>query len=367
MTSPLVFRTRFEDTEPMHNVWVHNLDPFLVHISGSFGIRWYSLAYLCGFATGMIFMTWMARRKKIDLTETEASDFLTYMIVGVLLGGRLGYVFFYSPDLLTDFRSKFPYWGALAVWEGGMASHGGFIGVILGCIFFAWKNKKDPLHLGDLTIFGACFGFFFGRIANFINGELMGRVASADYPLAVKFPQDIYRWIDYDKSKLQQLTETVKLMGVNSTEWATWVANNYRGRMFDMADRIIDAIQGGNIAVTEAMGRILEPRHPSQLYGSLVEGLIPLIILSIVWLKPRKPGLICSLYLILYSLSRIVDEMFRLPDAHLSDLSQLPFGLTRGQFLSVWMFIFGLGLMIWTHKRKAPLYGGLLYQDKKKK
>ena len=271
-TKRLVFGLGFNDTENMNDVWVHNLDPFLWQISGTFGIRWYSLAYLTGFAFAMVFMTWMARRGKTSLTEVQASDFLTYLIVGVLLGGRLGYVLFYSPDLLTDTRPTFPYWGALAVWEGGMASHGGFIGVILACIFYAWKNKKDPLHLGDLTIFGACLGIFLGRIANFINGELMGRVASADFPLAVKFPQDIYRWIDYDKSKLASLSETVQLMGVNSSEWASWIQNNYRGRMFDMADRIIDTIQHGNIEVTQAIGRVLEPRHLSSCMARCLKG-----------------------------------------------------------------------------------------------
>lgn len=92
----------------------------------------------------------------------------------------------------------------------------------------------------------------------------------------------------------------------------------------------------------------------------MVEGLIPLIILTIVWLKPRKAGVICSLYYLIYSVSRIVDEMFRLPDAHLSDLSQLPLGLTRGQFLSLGLLMFGIILAVWTYRKKGPLYGGLL-------
>jgi phosphatidylglycerol---prolipoprotein diacylglyceryl transferase len=112
--------------------------------------------------------------------------------------------------------------------------------------------------------------------------------------------------------------------------------------------------------VIDAVSLVLEPRHPSQLYAALGEGLIPLLILSIVWLKPRKPGLICSLYLLIYSCFRVVDEMFRLPDAHLSDLSQLPLGLTRGQFLSLWLFLFGVGLMIWTQRRPTAKMGGLL-------
>lgn len=356
----LVFVLTFNDTESMNTVWVHNLDPFILQFSGSFGIRWYSMAYLVGFAFGMFLMTWMARQKKIALTETQASDFLTYLIVGVLLGGRMGYVVFYSPDLLTDIRPTFPFWGALAVWEGGMASHGGFIGVILACLFFAWKNKKDPLHLGDLTIFGASLGIFLGRIANFINGELMGRVTSPDFPLAVKFPQDMYRWIGFEKAKLPSMSEVASLMGVTPSEWSSWIQNNYQGRMYELVDRIIFAVQSGNTAVTEALGRVLEPRHPSQLYAALAEGLIPMIILTFVWLKPRRAGVICSLYYLIYSVSRITDEMFRLPDAHLSNLSQLPLGLTRGQFLSLGLLMFGIVLTVWTFKKKGPLYGGFL-------
>lgn len=337
----------------MSSPWVHNLDPFLIKFSGNFGIRWYSLAYLTGFLCAFWFMSWMSRKKRSTLTLDEASDFLTYLIVGVLLGGRLGYVLFYSPDLLTDFRSSFPFWGALAVWEGGMASHGGFIGVILACLLFAWKHKKDPLHLGDLTIFGAAIGIFLGRIANFINGELMGRVAESPIPWAVKFPQDIYRWIGYETDKLSSLTSTMKELGIPENEWLQWVQTRSAGRLYGATDRLIEAIQNGNTAVVEQVSKVLEARHPSQLYASLGEGLIPLIILAFVWRKPRKPGLICSLYLLIYSCFRVVDEMFRLPDAQLSDLSKLPLGLTRGQFLSLWLFLFGVGLMIWTQRRQS--------------
>ncbi len=358
-----MFGKGFYDTlimENTSNVWVHDLDPFIVQFSSSFGIRWYSMAYLTGFAFAIFFMTWMARRKKSSLTEAQASDFLTYLIVGVLLGGRMGYALFYAPELLTDFRSQFPFWGALAVWEGGMASHGGFIGVILACVLFSWRHKKDPLHLGDLTIFGACLGIFLGRIANFINGELMGRVASPSLPWAVKFPQDIYRWIGFEKEKLASMSEVAQLTGVSAGDWANFVQNNYQGRMFEVADRAIAAVQSGNQAMIDAFARILEPRHPSQLYGALAEGLIPLIILAIVWLKPRRPGLIAALYYLIYSVSRVIDEMFRLPDAHLSDLSKMPLGLTRGQFLSLGLLLFGIFLLVWTLKKKGPLYGGLL-------
>jgi phosphatidylglycerol:prolipoprotein diacylglycerol transferase len=341
-------------------VWVHNLDPFVFKITEHFGIRWYSLAYLTGFAFAFLFMSWLVKKKRTTLTIEMASDYLTFLILGVLLGGRLGYALFYSPELLTDFRSKFPFWGALAVWEGGMASHGGFIGVIIAVLYFSWKNKQDPFHLGDLTVAGVTVGIFLGRIANFIKGELMGKVATADLPWAVKFPQDIHRWVEYEPEKLPSLSNTVQTLGISESEWSRWIANRATGAMNQTMDRIIDAIQNGNTAVRDAIGQVLEPRHPSQLYGALGEGLIPMIILAIFWLKPRKPGLIAGLYLIIYSCFRVLDEIYRLPDAHLSDLSKLPLGISRGQFLSLFIFAFGIGVIIVSLKRKSPLMGGLL-------
>lgn len=359
----IVIITEVQHTRPtMTDVWVHNLSPFLLRISGNFGIRWYSLAYLSGFAIGFLFLSWMSKTKKSSLTLEESSDFLTYMILGVLLGGRIGYVFFYSPDLILDFRSSFPFWGGFAVWEGGMASHGGFIGVITACLIFAWRYKKNALHLGDLTIMGATLAIFLGRIANFINGELMGKVAEPGLAWAVKFPQDMYRWIGFETHRLTQLSDVVSQVGVSSSQWQTWVNQRAQGPLYATADKMIDAIQAGNSQLAQSLGVFLEPRHPSQLYAALAEGLIPFLILLFVWAKPRKPGIICSLYLIIYSFSRIIDEKFRLPDAHLSDLSQLPLGLSRGQFLSLFMFLFGVVLMIISLKRNSPKQGGLFSQ-----
>jgi phosphatidylglycerol:prolipoprotein diacylglycerol transferase len=324
------------------------------------------MAYLTGFAVAFWFMSWLSRRKRTPLSVDDASDFLTFLILGVLLGGRFGYIAFYSPELLTDVRSSFPFWGGLAVWEGGMASHGGFIGVILACIYFSWRKKVDALHLGDLTIFGASFGIFLGRIANFVNGELMGRVCSPELPWAVKFPQDMHRWVGYEPDKLNSLSSVVSHVGVSPEQWQNWLNGRNPNKLYDVVDQLILAIQNGNESVRQALAPFLEPRHPSQLYGAFVEGLIPLAILALVWLKPRKPGLICSAYLILYSFSRVIDEMFRLPDAHLSDLSQLPLGLSRGQFLSLFLFAFGVVLMVLTLRRQAPLYGGLLFGAEEK-
>ncbi len=342
------------------NIWVHNLDPFLIQFSGSLGIRWYGLAYVTGFICAFFFMKWFSEKKISPLTVEQASDFLTSLILGVLIGGRLGYALFYSPQLLTDFRSEVPFWGVLAVWEGGMASHGGFIGVWVACLYFAWRHKISFPHLGDLTVVGAMIGIGLGRIANFINGELMGKVCAPDFPLAVKFPQDIYRWIGYSPGKLQKLQEPAELLGIPSSEFRTWIdhVGAYKSKFYNLTDQIIQHIQSGDQAMVEAVRPILEPRHPSQLYASFTEAWIPLTLLMILWRKPRKPGIIGSAFIVIYAIGRIFNENFRLPDAHIADLSQQPLGISRGQFISLWMFLIGLALLIWSARRKAEPMGG---------
>lgn len=350
-----------------NDIWVHNLDPFLLEFSTilgptweGVGIRWYGLAYVTGFICAFLFMKWFSEKKISPLTVEQASDFLTALILGVLLGGRFGYALFYSPELLTDFRSSVPFWGVLAVWEGGMASHGGFIGVWIACAYFAWKHKIPFPHLGDLTITGAAIGIGLGRFANFINGELMGRVCSPEFPLAVKFPQDVHRWIGYEPDKLRLLEKPAELLGISMSKFQSWVANipAYKSKFYWMSDQIISKIQNGDQAMTQAMGEILEPRHPSQIYASFTEAWIPLTILLILWRKPLKPGIIGSCFILIYGVGRIFNEQFRLPDAHIANLAEQPLGISRGQFISLWMILVGMVFLIWSLKRKSEPLGG---------
>jgi phosphatidylglycerol---prolipoprotein diacylglyceryl transferase len=342
------------------NAWLHNLDPFLIQFSGSIGIRWYGLAYVTGFIFAFLFMKWFSEKKISPLTVEQASDFLTTLILGVLIGGRLGYAIFYSPELLTDFRPTVPFWGVLAVWEGGMASHGGFIGVWIACLYFSWKHKIEFPHLGDLTVVGAMIGIGLGRIANFINGELMGKVCAPDFPLAVKFPQDMIRWVGYEPEKLKLLKEPAQLLGVSSGDWNTWIDHigAYKGKFYSLVEQIIFKIQEGDSTMAQAVRPILEPRHPSQLYASLTEAFIPLAITMWMWRKPRKPGVIGSTFIIIYAIGRIFNEQFRLPDAHIANLAEQPLGISRGQFISLWMLIVGFGFLIWSMKRKSKKLGG---------
>ena len=343
-----------------NNIWVHSLDPFLIQFSEGMGIRWYGLAYVTGFICAFFMMKWFSEKKISPLTVDQASDFLTSLILGVLIGGRLGYALFYSPQLFLDFRSSVPFWGVLAVWEGGMASHGGFLGVFAACFWFSWKHKIEFPHLGDLTVVGAMVGIGLGRFANFINGELMGKICAPDFPLAVKFPQDVYRWIGYFPEKLQKLKQPAELLGIRPDQFNTWADNPgyYKSKFYSMTDQIIAKIQQGDQAMTDAMGAILEPRHPSQIYAAFTEAWIPLAILMFIWRKPRKPGIIGSSFILIYACGRIFNEMFRLPDAHIADLSQQPLGISRGQFISLFMILIGVVFMIWSIKRDAKPLGG---------
>ena len=132
--------------------YVHDLSPFALRLGDGFGIRWYGLAYLAGFVGGWLILRWMARTGRGLLRPEQVGDFMTWMVIGVLIGGRLGYVFFYSIDLLWTFSGSFPFWGVLEIHKGGMASHGGILGVMGACILWsAPPNDTYPENLSRLV------------------------------------------------------------------------------------------------------------------------------------------------------------------------------------------------------------------------
>ena len=165
------------------NYWVHDLDPFLIRFNGDFGIRWYGVSYLAGFlaAYGLFWLYY--KKGRSPLAPEDQSNLITYIILGVLLGGRLGYMVFYEAGRESLFENPA---NIFKVWEGGMASHGGFIGVALAVILFAKRNKLNSFAVGDLITTVAPAGLGFGRLANFINGELWGKATQV--PWAVIFP-----------------------------------------------------------------------------------------------------------------------------------------------------------------------------------
>jgi phosphatidylglycerol:prolipoprotein diacylglycerol transferase len=162
--------------------WVHTPHPFLVRFGESSGIRYYGLGYLAGFVAGAALLHWYYRRGRSPLDLNAISDLMSYLVAGVLLGGRVGYFIFYQPQaLLSDPLSLF------RVWQGGMASHGGFLGVILAMWFYARRKRIDFFRLSDMVVSVAPPGLFIVRIANFLNGELWGKVT--DVPWAVIFAE----------------------------------------------------------------------------------------------------------------------------------------------------------------------------------
>ncbi|HEX7010670.1 MAG TPA: prolipoprotein diacylglyceryl transferase [Phycisphaeraceae bacterium] len=315
--------------------WLHDIDPYALKLWEGGPIRWYGLSYLLGFFIGYLLIRRVTRVGSSPLHPQRVADLVFQAAIGVMVGGRLGYVFFYKPALLWTFDSHVPFWGVLAINQGGMASHGGMIGAILAALLFAHRHHQNRLFLLDLLAFGAPLGLFFGRIANFINGELIGRPAPASLPWAVKFPQELYDNPDLARQAL----DAVPYPFGNSV------------------DQIITAIQQGNQAVIRAVEPLLTPRHPSQLYAAVLEGLCVFAVLLIAWRKPRKPGVIGALFCISYAVARIGDEFFRRPDVHIQNQEFALLGVTRGQWLSALLLLLGLGLMWYAIRRPTQPMG----------
>ena len=317
---------------------------------GPFPLRWYALAYIVGLVLGWRWMVWLIRRDKLGapnrpaLSVPQADDFLFWATLGVILGGRIGYVLFYKPDMIwRNFMEVFQ------IWQGGMSFHGGLIGVAVAAWWFtrqthvneeqyaklaakhavdkapegkereytrfgedkwilkteaeaarvkAKTDKVDLLRLGDIAAAAAPIGLFFGRIANFINGELWGRPTDAP--------------------------------------WGMIFCN----------DRLL--LQGGG-----ACAAGMEPRHPSQLYEAALEGLALFAIINFLTLRYdtlRRPGMNTGVFLVCYGLFRALLETVREPDAHMPEA--LRGVITMGMLLSIPMI--GLGAWLIRRALKQP-------------
>lgn len=353
--------------------WVHDLSPYLLRLgsgaggSGGLGLRWYGLSYVAAFGVAWLVVKAMARRGLVRIPPERVTDAFLLLMLGVMVGGRLGYCLFYRPGLLLDFGGGFPFWGVLRLNEGGMASHGGLIGVILAAwrISRGWPDETGAvigrcprLHVMDAMALVAPAGLFLGRLANFINGELLGRVVAAPGERApwwsVRYPQELLEGSRGPTLTGEQELSLVRLMedvapGAPPT---TQLAE------------IVRRVQAGAADVTARVEPLLSARHPSQLYQAAAEGLV---VGAAVWWaarRPRRPGVVGAWFLIVYGVLRVVTELWRLPDAHFSgsgffDLtSPRPLGLSRGQWLSVLMVVCGVVLLVWRSVRADERYLG---------
>lgn len=312
--------------------WLHTIDPYAVKLWEGGPIRWYGLSYLLGFVIAYLLVRRVLRvGANVTLDPKRTADFIVSVAIGVVVGGRLGYVLFYQPQLFVEFTDTLPFWSALAINKGGMASHGGMLGGMVACLYFAWRHQQPVMFLFDLLAFGAPLGLFFGRIANFINGELYGRPCDPDFIFAVKFPQELY--------ELPAAQTAALGMPV---------------------DRAIAAVQAGNPRVIELLSNLdlLTPRHPSQLYAAVLEGLVVFAVLAVLYRKAVKPGVIGAAFCMTYAVMRIINEFFRMPDEHLRDAEFAAIGITRGQWLSVLLFVAGVVLTVIALRRPGPPMGG---------
>lgn len=262
---------------------------------GFFTLRYYSLAY----AIGLLFSYWhtsrMVKEPGAPMAQCHVEDLAFYCFLGVMLGGRLGYVAFYTggdtgiPSAFTDFSGEgLVSWQLLRLWDGGMSFHGGLVGVTVAMAWVAWRDKLNFIRVVDYVAVGVPMGMLLGRLANFVNGELYGRVT--DVPWAMIFPTD--------PSQL--------------------------------------------------------PRHPSQLYQAGLEGLALLVIMmALFWLTRARyrPGLLAGVFTLGIGVSRFVNEFFREPDQQLADLAAAS-GLSMGQWLTIPLILAGLVVVLFAIQKK---------------
>jgi phosphatidylglycerol:prolipoprotein diacylglycerol transferase len=293
--------------------YLHDLDPIIFRVYDNIGPRWYGLAYVLAFICGYALLSLLAKRGYADIPASRVGDFVTgCALFGVIVGGRLGYVFFYKPEMLREPLS------ILRVWEGGMSSHGGMIGLLLFTLYYARRHKLSWTNLADNLGVTAPLGLFFGRCANFINGELYGRAANV--PWAMQFPKEL---LDHPAEADRAIAACAQIDPSLTTPEA-----------------IVGAVHRQS-QVKEVLRTILTPRHPSQLYEAFFEGIILFAILWIVRTRTRQPnGVLMGLFFICYAVFRIVIETFREPDATLIA------GFTRGQFFSFFLIAIGVAFVV---------------------
>ena len=260
-------------------MYAPQFDPVAFSI-GPLSVRWYGLMYLIGFAVFLILGRLRARQSWRGISAQQLEDLLFYGVVGVIVGGRLGFCLFYQPEwFLTHPLDIFK------LWQGGMSAHGGILGSIAAMFFFCWRTGKSFLSVADFVAPLVPPGLMAGRIGNFINGELWGRAA--------------------DPSLL----------------WAMIFKNS-----------------GTMIA-----------RHPSQLYEAILEGVLLFLVVWIYSMKPRARGTTGALFCMGYGVVRFIVEFFREPD---SFLGLGLFGLSRGQWLSIPVFLVGLAVFVYCTKKE---------------
>lgn len=299
--------------------YIHDLSPFLVEFRPGWGIRYYGLAYVLAFLSGYWLFRKLAEMGYSQLSPEKAGDFIFWgAIFGVLLGGRAGFVLFYQPSILLHDPLAF-----FKVWDGGMSSHGGMLGLIVVTLVYARVQRISWPGLGDNVCVVAPIGLFLGRVANFINGELYGRPTQQAW--GVVFPGELSAAPpELSRSILDHAREVdPAVLGV---------------------DEVV-ARAGSEPEMREVLLQWLPARHPSQIYEAILEGLVLFGILWWMRTRTRQPfGMITGAFFVFYAIFRIAVEFVREPDAPLTWI------FTRGQVLSFGLILIGAAFMLYAWK-----------------
>jgi len=321
-------------------------DPVLLPLVDPIHLRWYGCMFLLAFLVGQWILKRLARARFLPIDENKVYDLIVWLVVGVLAGGRLGYSLFYQPEMWRDPLELFK------LWRGGLAFHGGLIGVCVAFAWFASRHKADPWRLGDGCAMAVPPGIAFVRLANFINGELYGRKVTGDGPpWAMRFPTE---------------ERALELLGI--ADWSN-------KRMQELAIR--KAVHGPwegmpeeleTVPSWDSVKHLVPLRHPSQLYEMLGEGVLVGLLLWIVWRatrhRPLGAGVYGGIFLLAYGTMRFFLEYFRQPDAQFEKVPGEPgtiwLGLSMGQLLCTAMVVAGATILAlrWKARAPAPAHAG---------
>jgi phosphatidylglycerol:prolipoprotein diacylglycerol transferase len=270
---------------------------------GFFTLRWYSLAYLGGIVLGYWHLSRMIKAPGAPMAQRHADDLFFYCTLGIILGGRLGYALFYKPELFVTFDGQgFVSWALLRLWDGGMSFHGGVIGVLIAIAWVCRTGDLKFLRVCDYIAVNVPFGMMFGRLANFVNGELWGRETDVSWGMIF--------------CDMQKAADTCLTSGI--------------------------------------------VRHPSQLYQAALEGALLIVVLLYLFWRTRaryRPGLLVGVFTIGIAAARFISEFFREPDAHLAEFAASS-GLSMGQWLTIPLILVGLFVVVRALRQPQLASGG---------
>jgi phosphatidylglycerol:prolipoprotein diacylglycerol transferase len=309
----------------------HFIDPVAIPLPGPVDVRWYGLGYVFAFSVGYYVLRYLSRDGFLKLDYEAISDLVFGLIIGTILGARIGYILFYDFPSFAANPARI-----IRLWEGGLSFHGGLAGVVLASAWFVRKHKIGLVPLLDSLALGVPFGIFAVRVANFINGELYGRVTTEAVPWAIRFPTD---------------PTATGLMGIDT--------------IYGIRERELAILEAEESGAWAAIRDQVPLRHPSQLYEAFTEGLLLLLIVWSIYLFAKRrgtrlpTGLLAGVFLTCYGLFRSFVELFRQPDAQFRDPND-PLGtvlgpLTMGQTLSLIVIGSGVFLLIraWGNRRES--------------